>query len=68
MPKMKTKKSAAKRFMVRPSGTVQARSGLQAPHSDQEDHQEQTPSARLDGGSRFRSELGARNDAVTPNP
>ena len=46
MPKMKTKKSAAKRFRVRPGRHRQARPGVQAPHPDQEVHQEQAPPAR----------------------
>ena len=46
MPKMKTKKGAAKRFRVRAGGSDQARTGVQAPHPHQEDHQEQAPSAR----------------------
>ena len=46
MPKMKTKKSAAKRFKVRGSGSIKRGAGVHAPHPDQEDHQEQAPPAR----------------------
>ena len=46
MPKMKTKRGAAKRFKVRGSGSIKRARRLQAPHPHQEDHQAQAPAAR----------------------
>ena len=40
MPKMKTKSSAKKRFVVRAGGSIKRSQALQASYSDQEDHQE----------------------------
>ena len=51
-----------KRFRVRPVAHRQARSGVQAPHPDQEDHEEQAPAARR--RERARNQHGPHGSNV----
>ena len=51
MPKMKTKKSAAKRFVVRPGGTVKRGQAFKRHILTKKTTKVQTPSARFHGSS-----------------
>jgi ribosomal protein L35 len=64
VPKMKSKKSAAKRFRIRPGGSIKRSQGLHAPHPDQEDHQAEAPPARSDRGARQQQARSPRDAAV----
>ena len=63
MPKMKTKKSAAKRFKVR--GRIdQALAGFHAPHPHQEVDEEEAQAARHHQRSRQQQARRTRDAAV----
>ena len=64
MPKMKTKVGREKRFRVRGSGSGQALAGVQAPHPDQENDQEQAAASRLDRRALDQCRLGRRDAAL----
>jgi len=57
MPKMKTKKSAAKRFKVRANGSIKRGQAFKR-HILTKNHQGQAPVARCHGGTRRRCGVG----------
>ena len=65
MPKMKTKSERGQALPRSPGRHRQARPGVQAPHPDQEDHQEQAPPARRGRCHETNMRFGARDAAVS---